>query len=184
MKKDLSEKEIEESNRFQALPEEHKLRIANAANDQLFQITGAKLGTLPIIAGIAAALLVVATFNQELLPLSPLVRVLISILLLLVPVSLLAYVLFISRTERFGERLLMKIYGVPLRTGESWFIKLTHQLPWIVSLVISGIVLVAISIIWTQDGNRYENPRIHSDSFFTHEYSQHFRSGKTECRLK
>ena len=145
---ELSEYEKWEKERFDSAPTEVKVRLANAVNDQLFQTTSAKLATLPAISAIAAALLVVASFNPKLLPLTTIVKLLISILMLIVPASLFFYVRLVHKVERFGERLLTHVYKVPLRRDANKIDMFTYELPRIVSLLIFDIVLIAVYVIW------------------------------------
>ncbi len=149
MNDELSEYEKAEEVRYKSGKPEDRLRIANAVNDQLFQITASKLATLPIISAIAAALLVVASFNENLLPLNIIVRLLISLLMLIVPVSLLFYVAYISRIEKLGIRLMTKVYKAPLVVdGSKKLDKITHNLPWIVSWTLFIVVLTILCVMW------------------------------------
>ncbi|HUY62685.1 MAG TPA: hypothetical protein VMV50_02760 [Candidatus Paceibacterota bacterium] len=148
MADELSEYEKQEKANFVRLKLEDQVRMGNAVNDQLFQITSAKLATLPVISAIAAALLIVATFNSSLLPLTVTVRVLISVLMLIVPVSLLFYLRLLAKVERLATRLLTKVYGAKLRMDATKVDKLTYELPWIISVLILLLVLVALYVIW------------------------------------
>lgn len=145
---DLSEYEKQEQANFVRLKLEDQVRMGNAVNDQLFQITSAKLATLPVISAIAAALLIVATFNNNLLPLTTAVKVLISILMLIVPISLLFYLRLLAKVERLAIRLLTKVYGAKLRMDATNVDKLIYELPWVISLLILLVVLVALYVIW------------------------------------
>ena len=131
---------------------EDKLRLGNAANDQLMQATSAKLATLPAMSAIATALLVVASFNPRLLPLTTTVKIVISGLMLIAPISLLVYVAVMHHVEHLALRLVRHVYKVPLRTSNDrltrtfyWFV---YQLPLLVAFLILLSVLVAVYVIW------------------------------------
>ena len=148
----LSNYEKERKKDFESATSEDKLRLGNAANDQLMQATSAKLATLPAMSAIAAALLVVASFNPKLFPLTTTVKVVISGLMLIVPISLLVYVATMHHVERLALRLVRNIYKVPLRTGDDWLTRtcywFVYQFPLLVAFLILLSVLVAVYIIW------------------------------------
>ena len=76
---------------FEKLSIEHKLFIVNKHQDLLGVAITNRMQLLPIIAGLSATLLVVATFNDQLIPLDNGVRIVLSFLLIVIPISLLFY---------------------------------------------------------------------------------------------
>ena len=59
-----------------------------------------RMRLLPLVAGLSATLLVVATFNEKLVPLDNIIRLVISVLLLLIPFSLYFYNEDLKTTQR------------------------------------------------------------------------------------
>lgn len=75
---------------FEKICEEYpELRVTYL--DWLRQSIHARMGMLPSISALCATLLTVATFNEKLLPLNTLVKILITVLLVLIPISLKIY---------------------------------------------------------------------------------------------
>lgn len=111
---------------FDSSPKERQMEILNSVNDQLFQVLSTKMGVLPTISALSATMLVVATFNEKLLTLDTEVKAVISILILLVPISLIFYIKIITRAENTAYKL-NEIYTgkktVPANKTDRFFIR-------------------------------------------------------------
>jgi len=96
------------------------------------------------ISVLASALLIVATFNEAIIPLTNCVRTLLVIFLLLMPISLIGYLLAIHRAEQHA----IKRMSVELSRGNGNLIDIVLKwLPYYVVGVISLAVLFIIFII-------------------------------------
>ena len=119
----------------------------------------ARFRILPAISSLATALLVVATFNPELLPLTTSVKIILSMLLLLMPVSLFIYLeeaneaaingaqAIESVIPGFSENTYDNIWGIilskkPLKN------KVRVLFPWFVTTVFLFSALIFIYHIW------------------------------------
>ena len=125
---------------------EDKLRVVNSINDQLIALIHAQSGTLPTIGGISTAMLIVATFNPQLLPLTILVRILISILMLVIPLSLLLYLIRINGARERGEEL-YELYTdnkIPRRYSDS----ILDNSPYIFTTIICLVIITILLCIW------------------------------------
>jgi len=101
---------------------------------------------LPQISALSATLLVVATFNEKLLPLTGCVRVLLIILFALIPISLIGYVWELKRAEEHSSENIKRI-GDGQDTIQQGKNLLTAYLPWFVTAIISvAIIFIILSV--------------------------------------
>lgn len=101
---------------------------------------------LPQISALSATLLVVATFNEKLLPLTSCVRVLLIILLALIPISLTGYLWELKRTEEHSSKNIKRLGDGQKTTQQSQNL-FTAYLPWFVTAIISiAIIFIILSI--------------------------------------
>jgi len=101
---------------------------------------------LPQISALSATLLVVATFNEKLLPLTSCVRVLLIILLALIPISLIGYAWELKRAEEHSSENIKKL-GDGQETIQQSRNSFTVYLPWFVTAVISvTIIFIILSV--------------------------------------
>lgn len=98
---------------------------------------------LPQISALSATLLVVATFNEKLLPLTSCVRVLLIILLALIPISLIGYAWELKRAEEHSSENIKKL-GDGQETIQQSRNSFTVYLPWFVTAVISVVIIFII----------------------------------------
>jgi len=98
---------------------------------------------LPQISALSATLLVVATFNEKLLPLTNCVRVLLIILLALIPISLIGYVWELKRAEEHSFENIKRL-GDGQETIQQKQNLFTAYLPWFVTAVISVVIIFII----------------------------------------
>ena len=101
---------------------------------------------LPQISALSATLLVVATFNQELLPLTNCVRFLLIILLVLIPISLVGYLWELERAEKHASENIKRL-GDGLETMQQSRNSFTAYLPRFVIAIISVVTIFIISFI-------------------------------------
>jgi len=101
---------------------------------------------LPTISTLAATLLVVATFNKELLPVTPFIKVILAILLLLIPVSLVAFLLALHEAETHSRE---KIAEITEEKNWKDNIKrgLQNFIPWIITAIFSIIIIIITFLI-------------------------------------
>ena len=105
----------------------------------------ARLKFMPGISSLAATLLVVATFNDALLPLNAFVRALLTLLLLLIPIPLFLYLYESNeagiRATRELEKELNKELSRPKKNLILWA---GIYFPWFALLVISFVIFSTI----------------------------------------
>ena len=98
---------------------------------------------LPQISALLATLLVVATFNEKLLPLTNYVRALLVILLVLIPISLIGYLWELERAEKHAYKNIQKIDDGQKTIGQKQNL-VTAYLPKFVVIVISIVIFFVI----------------------------------------
>lgn len=107
---------------------------------------------LPQISALSATLLVVATFNEKLLPLTNFIRVLLMILLALIPICLVGYAWVLKRVEEHALRNIERISEgqetIPQKQN-----LITAYLPWFVTIVISVVIFIVIVFVFTSMEN-------------------------------
>jgi hypothetical protein len=140
-KKDLKEK-------FNKQKPEDKLRILNSINDQLTMLVHAEFGTLPIVSTLAAALLVVATFNSKLLPLTSLIKIIISVLIFIIPLSLIVYIFRLKKARNIGEDLWETYQGKRPKISKGFWDQLLNESPLIFAVIIFIAIIIIFIRIW------------------------------------
>ncbi len=104
---------------------------------------------MPLIAGLSATLLVVATFNEKLIPLDNIIRAVISTFLLLIPFSLYFYNEDLKTAQKDAKKELDALNSKksdPKVSGIKGYI--TNWAPDIGIYVLGILVLVLIAKIW------------------------------------
>jgi hypothetical protein len=144
---ELTPEQVRKKALFDLYPKEKKEEILNSITDQHFQVISSKMGVLPAISAISATMLVVATFNGNLLPLDTEIKVLISILILLVPLSLILYLAIIIRAENAAYNLYESYLGKKAVKGR-WSDRFFHSLPVSFAVVILVVMLLIVIKIW------------------------------------
>jgi len=101
---------------------------------------------LPQISALSATLLVVATFNEKLLPLTDCVRILLIVLLALIPISLIGYVWELKRAEEHSSENIKRLGDGPetVQQKQNLF---TAYLPWFVTAIISVVIIFIVLAI-------------------------------------
>lgn len=113
-----------------------------------------KWRTLPTISALAATLLIVATFNKELLPITPLVKSLISVLLLIIPLGLWGLYSDLTTSTKSSLKNIENIVKDVFEKDISEHIKKAKKFNWIgfipflANVVLTLVVVVIILLIW------------------------------------
>lgn len=138
-----------EKEQFQKLPIEYKLPIINMHQNLLKDAIYNRMALLPMTAGLSATLLVVATFNDKLIPLDNFVRFIISVLLLIIPFSLYFYNFDLKKAQRKNKEYLDHLLDTSNKKIESTLNdKIAGYAPDFI-IYIMGIVSIAIIFkIW------------------------------------
>jgi magnesium-transporting ATPase (P-type) len=103
---------------------------------------------LPQISALAATLLIVATFNEKVIPLTNCVRLLIIFFLLLIPVSIIGYLVVLYQAENHAKKKIKDITGEELpieKTKQNFF---TAYLPWCIAGIISILIIFVVFLVW------------------------------------
>jgi type IV secretory pathway TrbL component len=112
---------------------------------------------LPSISALSAMLLIIATFNKELIPLTFSVKLLLTILLILIPIGLWSAYLDLSKTIDFSFKAIEKIVRENLGKDISNQTKKIRKptplsiMPLFINIIFSLIVLLIIFLIWNID---------------------------------
>ena len=109
----------------------------------LFTSIRARFKVLPTISALAATLLVVATFNPELISVTTFVKVILAILLSIIPISLFGYLWELKIAEDKAVKWFEK-YGK--LNERSYFESILAYLPWIVFCILS-FTIISITIL-------------------------------------
>jgi len=142
------------NNKEDKLPIEQEvyLRRVEAHISFLNPLLVAKTGILPLIASLSATMLIVATFNEKLIPLTEDIKVALTILLIIVPVSVIfAVIEFIIAINNTTEAI-NKLTGVDIFASKIWYRKLliilVFYMPLFAGAVLSIIIGYIIFVLW------------------------------------
>lgn len=109
-----------------------------------------KYKTLPTVCSLAATLLIIATFNEKLIPLTDYVRTLITSLLILIFISLWGFLYLLYRDEKVARTHLEKITKEKMRyNGISHLI--LDIFPYIIAVIFTCIIIAIILLIWQEN---------------------------------
>ena len=111
----------------------------------LFTAIRERFKVLPTISALAATLLVVATFNSELIPITDFVKIILAILLSIIPVSLFGYLWELKKAEDKAVKWFEQYGKLDKR---SYFEYILAYLPWIVFCILSLIIVSIIVLIF------------------------------------
>lgn len=114
-------------------------------------LLGDKAGIATVVSSIAAAILIIATFNPNLLPITTGLKIAITVLLALIPISLLIYILemfhAIATTTKAIEDLVGKI-----SSKDPWLLKFYNRTigysSFFTSLILAGVIIYIVFVIW------------------------------------
>ena len=135
---------------FEKLKPESKEKVIFFYLDQVLSSTRMRLKILPSVAALAATLLIIATFNKELLPLTTTVKILLSLLLLLIPISLYLYNRDIKNEQGKWVDRITKWLGEDVlphneRGALNFFVR---YFPEIGIFIITAVILTLLAVIW------------------------------------
>jgi hypothetical protein len=135
---------------FKKLSIDHQLVYLNKFQDLLANAITNRMQLLPIIAGLSATLLVVATFNDKLIPLDNIIRVILSILLLIIPISLFSYNIDLKSAQTKNKKYIDSLLGTEdIAVPSSCKDKIIGYAPDFIIYALAIIVVVIIIKIWT-----------------------------------
>ena len=145
-----------EKEQFDKLPVEQKFLIINMYLNIVKDATYIRMGLLPTISGLFTTFLVIATFNEKLIPLDNTVRVILSILIAFIPLSLYIYNFDLKKSGQKGEEYLEKLIGKANNTPTVKD-KIIGHLPDVLIYIFTIISLIIIYKIlgcfWSTCGN-------------------------------
>lgn len=133
---------------FKKLSPDQKFNLLKSHLDILLSSISKRMQVLPSISALAATLLIVATFNEKLLPINLVVKFLLSLLLILIPVSLFFYNEDLKRAQRNSIKLINDYFGEDLdkEIKKDYLDKVAGLFPdiaiWIITLVIIGLLIM------------------------------------------
>lgn len=135
-----------------SLDQQRKLEQLKIHLSSLRGLLGDKAGVATVVSSIAAAILIIATFNPNLLPITTGLKIAITILLALIPTSLLFYLLemfhAIGKTSKAIEGVVGKVELPKGHWLEEFYNKLIGYSTLITSLILAGVIIYIIFIIW------------------------------------
>jgi len=102
----------------------------------------ARMGMLPSISALCATLLVLATFNNGLLPLNNIVKMLLSVLLVIIPIALFFYNSQLKKEQNSYIKTLGESVASTLND------KIVGYFPDFVIYLISTVIAIVIYLIW------------------------------------
>lgn len=131
---------------YEKLPVEHQYQVMKSYSDSMYNAVSKRMEILLAICALAATLLVVATFNNNLIALDNWVRFVLSVLLFIIPVALLIYNADLKNAQRSNLEYLKKILGEdiePKKTSGSQWISI-----WSPDILIGFIVIIVVTLIY------------------------------------
>ena len=132
---------------FEKLPTEHRFNIIKTHIDLFSSAVSSRMQLLTTVCALCATLLVVATFNEKLIPLSDLVRVLLSILLGIIPPSLFLYNRDLKGAQAKHKASIELFLGEHPKKGETFLNWLTAIFPDFAICAVSVVIFILIVII-------------------------------------
>ncbi len=133
---------------FDQLPIEHKIHIIDKYLGLYQGAVTDRMAVLPTASGIAAMLLVVATFNEKLLQIDCLMKILLSLLLVIIPISLLVYNIDTVDAQKQNKLYLDKLTGNNEKDDLGYKNKIISYFPEVIIFLISFVVIIFIYKIW------------------------------------
>lgn len=146
----LRNKVMDKQELFKSLSPDQKFNLLKSHLDMLLSFTHKRMQILPSVSALSATLLVIATFNEKLLPINPLVKFLLSLLLILIPVSLFFYNEDLKMAQRNSIKSMNDYLGEDInKTIErSFFEKLSGLFPDIAIWAILFVITALLCVIW------------------------------------
>jgi hypothetical protein len=126
--------------------------------EKIIQIIFAKYALLPVMSSLSAALLVVATFQEKLIPLTSFVKFLLVTLLAIIPISIWGYLKRLEYDNEFLTIVFNDPDAKPTKSGDL-VDRITKALPTYLFWVLCGVIIAMIFVIicnWNNDYAAYQ----------------------------
>jgi len=133
---------------FEKLSVDHKWIIISTHQNLLTNSIFDRMRLLPMIAGLAATLLVIATFNNQLIPLDNTVKIVLSMLLILIPISLFLYNSDLKTSQSKNKEEIERLLGTKPKTKNTIFDKIIAWSPDMIIYIVFLVSLILIFKIW------------------------------------
>lgn len=137
---------------FKKLSPDERMKILSPQLDIYVTATTKKSEVFPVISTVAAALVIVATLNQSLVPLTLVeTKAILSIFLLLIPVTLHYYVIIMEKTAQNAIKIIQSYQtkGIYDELGQTTFLQqLSSDFPKIIIYIFYGIVFLILFRVW------------------------------------
>lgn len=134
---------------FEKMTVENKFSVINAHQNLLTNAISNRMQLLPIIAGLSATLLVIASFNDKLIPLNNMVKIVLSILLVIIPLSLFFYNIDLKRAQIKNKEYIDNLLGTEEKQIKSGFLnKIIAYAPDFIIYILSIVSIIIIFEIW------------------------------------
>lgn len=131
---------------FQKLTVEQKFSVISTHLNIMKDSIYTRMSLLATISGLFITFLVVATFNEKLIPLDNIIRVVLSVLILFVPLSLYFYNYDLKKSVEKSRKNIEDLIGeIPL--VQTWKDKIIYILPDILISIFSIISIIIVSKI-------------------------------------
>jgi hypothetical protein len=137
--------------RFAELSPDDKLKLIKPQLDFFTSAVSRKTDILPTIATLAATLIIVATLNPTLVPISPIsTKIILSIFLILIPVTLRYYIKVMEKTARRANDTITSYQGKdPFQNIRiSFWDQLSSDFPIIIVYLFYGIIFFILFNMW------------------------------------
>lgn len=141
---------VEKQEWFRRLSKDQQWDIIKSLLGYHLQIITTKMVTLASLSALSAAMVIVATLNKSVIDLQagP-AKVILSVLLFLIPASLLVFFLDVERGAR-GNRRHIEEYLGKIKTNSSFFDYVSSYFPFLVTIVYFVIVAYLLFVMWCQ----------------------------------
>lgn len=135
---------------FKRLSPDQKFSLLKSYLDMLLSSISKRMKILPSVSALAATLLIVATFNEKLLPINSLVKFLLSLLLVLIPLSLIFYNQDLKRAQRNSIKSINEYFGEDLdkEIKGDYLDKVSGLFPDIAISIIALVIIGLLIMIW------------------------------------
>jgi len=149
IKQQMSDKE--KQRQFKQFPPERKWLIIKPFLEIITSSTSEIVRLLPFLSALSATLLIIATLNPSLIPLSDLwAKIILSILLLIIPFSLLIYIDECTRGIKRAAKIMESYTGRnPLENIKHTFVdKLEAYFPVLIVIIYFFIIFILLYQMW------------------------------------
>lgn len=132
---------------FEKLPHQDKKDIMKFYFELLHKSIHTRMAILPTISALAATFLVVAIFNEKLLPLNGLLKFIISFLIILIPISLYLFNRDLKGEQYKYTEILDKWRGEKFESNKKFLDKITSWFPDFAIWSMLAIVIIVVTSI-------------------------------------